>query len=608
MTAPDPRSLSAVDWAVDTVAEMKTLTAPIGSRIRTAGYFAAGDGGGASYIVSQIAPDEIAHHQIDNGFTAELDHDRRIKVEWFGAVEGGDRGAALQAAIHFAADLAAASLSDIEQVDLLKTSSFNTSVPIVIEKSGGGIANKLNINWIGTITAIAGTQWEKVNNFTGTGATTSFTLSSAPVGVDNVIVTVAGSLLRPTAYSVSGTTLTFNTAPANGAAIVATVWQPVLRIRDRRAEIAPGTIDGGNLAAGIQYHVCGNSQVIRPKTFHFKHFGQIANAKETGANSNLLIDNPTSYQWLQSDSQFSSDANFTATSLALRHIDMRVDGGEIGWAKYAVEAGEATSNLFIRGAHLFQGRPGGKPPRNEPCNMVSYGHTAVYLQGCDIDVGHIEDYTGGLSIQDCNWVYGGETYTANPNDVNDTSRAYAKEPRIRVYADGSNNPGNLQVSGTKLATIGFYSKDGNSWLGNYGASNAFMSADNPLAGVELVVIPGQDIVQPRADNARPLRRIFKPDGHIEEVFQIKSTYWHFTFDTDAFRVSNGSIQIGMGSGGAWRPEVNEAASLGSAGRRWNELLVKSINTDTLRATALPTSSAGLPAGSLWNDAGTVKVA
>lgn len=31
MTAPDPRSLSSVDWAVATVSEMKTLVYPTGA-------------------------------------------------------------------------------------------------------------------------------------------------------------------------------------------------------------------------------------------------------------------------------------------------------------------------------------------------------------------------------------------------------------------------------------------------------------------------------------------------------------------------------------------------------------------------------------------------
>ena len=55
---------------------------------------------------------------------------------------------------------------------------------------------------------------------TGDGSDTTFTVL-ANTTVDNVLVFVNGICLVPTDdYTVSGTTLTFNTAPANGAEIV----------------------------------------------------------------------------------------------------------------------------------------------------------------------------------------------------------------------------------------------------------------------------------------------------------------------------------------------------------------------------------------------------
>jgi archaellin len=53
---------------------------------------------------------------------------------------------------------------------------------------------------------------------TGDGTTTSFTLDHAPDG-GPMTVTVGGT--ATTEYTVSGTTITFSTAPANSAAIVA---------------------------------------------------------------------------------------------------------------------------------------------------------------------------------------------------------------------------------------------------------------------------------------------------------------------------------------------------------------------------------------------------
>ena len=56
-------------------------------------------------------------------------------------------------------------------------------------------------------------------NDTGDGVTTDYTVTSG-VGVDDVLVMENGIVQKPTTdYTISGTTLTFTTAPANGVAI-----------------------------------------------------------------------------------------------------------------------------------------------------------------------------------------------------------------------------------------------------------------------------------------------------------------------------------------------------------------------------------------------------
>ena len=66
--------------------------------------------------------------------------------------------------------------------------------------------------------ANAGVQWQSV--FVGDGSTVGFTVTSG-VTVDDVLVTENGVLQAPTSdYTISGTTLTFGTAPASGVAII----------------------------------------------------------------------------------------------------------------------------------------------------------------------------------------------------------------------------------------------------------------------------------------------------------------------------------------------------------------------------------------------------
>jgi len=72
------------------------------------------------------------------------------------------------------------------------------------------------------VPAVAGTLALKptTTNATGDGSTQAFTLTNINNSVDSIMVFLNGVLQRPTTdYTVSGTTLTFGTAPANADAI-----------------------------------------------------------------------------------------------------------------------------------------------------------------------------------------------------------------------------------------------------------------------------------------------------------------------------------------------------------------------------------------------------
>ena len=54
------------------------------------------------------------------------------------------------------------------------------------------------------------------DTFSGTGSATAFTMSVAPANSASVLVAISGVVQAPSTYSVSGTTLTFSSAPASG--------------------------------------------------------------------------------------------------------------------------------------------------------------------------------------------------------------------------------------------------------------------------------------------------------------------------------------------------------------------------------------------------------
>ena len=108
-----------------------------------------------------------------------------------------------------------------------------TGTPTTSDLANGEVgidtsAKILYINDGGTIKAIGGSSSGDstsplsgdIRTATGDGSTTGFTVTSGAT-VENVLVFLNGVYQRPTTdYTVSSTTLTFGTAPANGEFIV----------------------------------------------------------------------------------------------------------------------------------------------------------------------------------------------------------------------------------------------------------------------------------------------------------------------------------------------------------------------------------------------------
>ena len=82
------------------------------------------------------------------------------------------------------------------------------------------------------------------NIFTGDGSNTNFTLSTAPDTENNLIVFIDGVFQAQNVYSISGTTLTFATAPANGRVI--TAYHSTTTVGGSNNSIATMTGDGSD--------------------------------------------------------------------------------------------------------------------------------------------------------------------------------------------------------------------------------------------------------------------------------------------------------------------------------------------------------------------------
>ena len=94
----------------------------------------------------------------------------------------------------------------------LSALAADDDVLLVYDTSAGALRKIQKSNIATTLTYASGTA-------TGDGSDTTFTINSGR-SVNDVLVIVNGVILIPTTdYSISGTTLTFATAPANGAEI-----------------------------------------------------------------------------------------------------------------------------------------------------------------------------------------------------------------------------------------------------------------------------------------------------------------------------------------------------------------------------------------------------
>jgi hypothetical protein len=95
-----------------------------------------------------------------------------------------------------------------------------------------------------------------VDTFNGTGSATAFTLTSDPSTKNNTTVFISGVYQQKSTYSLSGTTLTFSTAPPAGTGNIEVAYSTPLAIGTpsdgtvTNAKLAAGAVDNSKMAAG----------------------------------------------------------------------------------------------------------------------------------------------------------------------------------------------------------------------------------------------------------------------------------------------------------------------------------------------------------------------
>lgn len=123
-----------------------------------------------------------------------------------------------------------------------------------------------------------------VDVFSGNGSTTAFTLSGDPGSKNNTMVEVSGVYQQKSTYTVSGTTLTFSTAPPTGTSNIEVVWTTPLAI----GTPSDGTVTTAKIADGaLTADTTGRAKMADA----FVTAAKLAST--TGSNAVVLATSPT---------------------------------------------------------------------------------------------------------------------------------------------------------------------------------------------------------------------------------------------------------------------------------------------------------------------------
>ena len=121
------------------------------------------------------------------------------------------QGANVSGAVSFATTANGVAIANVAGAGNVAITNYNGNNYQIL--AGGG-------SWIPVPQAQLGIE---VDNYTGNGVATSYTLSSTPANVDCTLVSVAGTFQPRTSYSVAGNVINFSSAPPNTAPIEVTI-------------------------------------------------------------------------------------------------------------------------------------------------------------------------------------------------------------------------------------------------------------------------------------------------------------------------------------------------------------------------------------------------
>ncbi|MGB1215860.1 MAG: hypothetical protein ACPG4X_21000 [Pikeienuella sp.] len=477
---PDP--LEMQEWmdekdaaiGVDDVADLKANTGlASGAIVKTWGFSTAGDGGGAVYEIMTSAaytllsstpasPDEHVDHTMDNGLVARLLHSGSIAAEQAGAVDGVEASVEIQAAWDALVTWKNAQSSAQEAMIRLTHSSTCT------------VQNQVYLR-------------DQSDNGRVLGSTIDFT--------DSHLTAVTGGDL-------SATNAMF-----------------LVRLRGTQKW---GYMNGGKFAAIIDMNAMSGSRSFGGRFKHGK--GKIVTLR--GALGTFNWYNLHVREYEQSDAEFDTDANFTATGLSVEDGDCTIIAPNLLFCGTPLHLTADAVQVHIVNAHIVNGNPNTDNvtifPRDNPTLVLDESTRENHYDNCYFDNGIVYDHGGTMNINGGHAVKNGRVDITGANF------------RIVATSAGQSLPDELRINNLGgLASVTFVDDGANTW------ANGWSDFDGQFSNMEQEdrqVSYRQTQYNLWPDSLSNIEHNFKPTGNFLKTYQSGAESIGLQFNPDVGEV------------------------------------------------------------------------
>ena len=215
---------------------------------------------------------------------------------------------------------------------------------------GSGITTAVTNNTITINTSGAAPDIE-LDSATGNNTTTDFTVSTAPTAAEDLLVTINGLVQRPTTdYTVSGTTVTFGTAPFTGAVVAARTITAASTGPELSADTTPQL--GGDLDInGFNITSANTNQdinIIPSGTGNVNITGNITSSGDLTVDTNTLYVDSTNNRVGVGTTSPSANLEIDAGSATGTHLQVTTTG-----SGHNIDITDSSSTARIRNASGF---------------------------------------------------------------------------------------------------------------------------------------------------------------------------------------------------------------------------------------------------------------